>query len=134
MKVSGNREPSLAGAVRRLPGKMAAACYARLAGVFVLAFALAAPASANASVNPELTPQVPAGSTEPFSFAVLGDWGKTYATGNPDQANLMQQIAASGARFVVGAGDTAYPAGSQTSYGDLQQTGPDISAVFGPQY
>jgi len=83
---------------------------------------------------PQFLTQVPAGSGESFSFAVVGDWGKTYATGNPDQANLMQQIAASGARFAVGTGDTGYPAGSQTSYGDLWQTGQDISAVFGPQY
>jgi hypothetical protein len=46
----------------------------------------------------------------------------------------MAQIAASGARFAVATGDTGYPAGSQASYGDLEQTGPDISAVFGPQY
>ncbi len=84
--------------------------------------------------TPQFATQIPAGSTQPFSFAVIGDWGKTYSTGNPDQANLMQQIAASGARFIVGTGDTGYPAGSQTSYGDLQQTGQDISAVFGPQY
>jgi Ca2+-binding RTX toxin-like protein len=31
-------------------------------------------------------------------------------------------------------GDTAYPDGSQTNYGDLQQTGPDISAIFGPDF
>jgi len=84
--------------------------------------------------TPQFITQVPAGSSQQFSFAVIGDWGKTYATGNPDQANLMQQIAASGARFVVGTGDTGYPAGSQKSYGDLQQSGLDISAVFGPQY
>jgi len=84
--------------------------------------------------TPQFMTQVRAGSPEAFSFAVIGDWGKTYATGNPDQANVMQQIAASGARFVVGTGDTGYPAGSDTSYGDLQQTGQDISAVFGPQY
>src|SRR6266568_3056180 len=52
------------------------------------------------------------GSSTAFSFAVLGDWGKTYASGNPDQANVMTQIAASGARFVVATGDTGYPAGS----------------------
>src|SRR2546430_1134557 len=84
--------------------------------------------------TPQFTTQIPAGSSQQFSFAVIGDWGKTYATGNPDQANLMQEIAASGARFVVGTGDTGYPAGSQKSYGDLQQSGLDISAVFGPQY
>src|SRR6266496_2592723 len=32
--------------------------------------------------------QLPADSDKPFSFAVIGDWGKTYANGNRDQANL----------------------------------------------
>ena len=31
-------------------------------------------------------------------------------------------------------GDTAYQSGSQTAYGDLQQKGTDISAVFGPDF
>jgi hypothetical protein len=83
---------------------------------------------------PQFVTQLPVGSAKPFSFAVLGDWGKTYASGNPDQANVMARIAASGARFAVGTGDTGYPAGSQKSYGDLEQTGLDTSAVFGPQY
>jgi hypothetical protein len=83
---------------------------------------------------PQFVTQLAVGSSKPFSFAVLGDWGKTYASGNPDQANVMTRIAASGARFAVGTGDTGYPAGSQASYGDLEQTGLDISAVFGPQY
>jgi hypothetical protein len=83
---------------------------------------------------PQFVTQLPAGSAKAFSFAVLGDWGKTYASGNPDQANLMAQIAASGARFAVASGDAGYPAGSQASYGDLEQTGQDISAVFGPQF
>ena len=84
--------------------------------------------------SPQFVTQLPAGSSKAFSFAVLGDWGKTYDTGNPDQANVMAQLAASGARFAVATGDTGYPAGSQKSYGDLEQTGLDISAVFGPQY
>src|SRR6266542_2086236 len=84
--------------------------------------------------TPQFTTQLPAGSAKPFSFAVLGDWGETHANGNPDQANVMHHIATSGARFVLGTGDTGYPAGSQKSYGDLQQTGQDMSAVFGPQF
>jgi RTX calcium-binding nonapeptide repeat (4 copies)/Calcineurin-like phosphoesterase/Purple acid Phosphatase, N-terminal domain len=89
---------------------------------------------------PVFTSQVAAGSSAPFSFAVFGDWGQAYATApgqpnaNPDQANVLSQIARSGARFAVMTGDTAYPNGSQTNYGDLQQTGPDISAVFGPDF
>jgi hypothetical protein len=35
---------------------------------------------------PQFVTQLPVGSSKPFSFAVLGDWGKTYASGNPDQA------------------------------------------------
>ncbi len=46
----------------------------------------------------------------------------------------MTQIAKSGARFVMGAGDTAYPSGTQTTYGDLNQTGSNVSTIFGPQF
>jgi hypothetical protein len=84
--------------------------------------------------SPRFVTQLPAGSAKPFSFAVFGDWGQTYANGNPDQASILRQIAASGARFVLGTGDTGYPAGSQVSYGDLQQSGQDISTVFGPRF
>jgi hypothetical protein len=87
-----------------------------------------------ADPSPRFVTQLPAGDDDPFSFAVIGDWGQTSANGNPDQANVMRQIAASGARFVLGTGDTGYPAGSQTSYGDLQQSGADISTVFGPRF
>jgi hypothetical protein len=31
-------------------------------------------------------------------------------------------------------GDTAYPGGSQKEYGDLQQTGTDISTIFAPTF
>ena len=51
-----------------------------------------------ANPSPTFTTQVPLGSTETFSFAVFGDWGQTNANGtNADQANVMRQIAASGA-------------------------------------
>ena len=85
--------------------------------------------------SPTFRTQVPAGSSEPFSFAVFGDWGAAGETeGGADnrQAQLMSEIATSGVRFAVGTGDTAYPGGSQTNYGDLIQTGPNISAVFSP--
>jgi len=55
---------------------------------------------------PQFVTQLPAGSSKAFSFAVIGDWGKTYANGNPDQANVMQLIAGSGARLAVAAVDT----------------------------
>ena len=66
---------------------------------------------------------------------MFGDWGQAGSGGaNPDQANLMQRLAASGARFAVSTGDIGYPSGSQTNYGDLQQTGSGKSGVFGPQF
>jgi hypothetical protein len=72
------------------------------------------------------------GTSGSFKFAVFGDWGDTVAP--TDQANLDAQIAASGAQFLLGTGDTAYNSGSQTNYGDLYQTGSKISAVFAPNY
>ncbi|MBK5331594.1 MAG: metallophosphoesterase [Ilumatobacteraceae bacterium] len=85
--------------------------------------------------SPRFTSQVAAGSTAAFSFAVFGDWGQAYAGGvNTDQANGLQQIANSGVRFAVMTGDTAYPSGNQTNYGDLQKAGTDESAVFGPAF
>src|SRR5829696_3392548 len=87
--------------------------------------------------TPSFYAQLPADSPEPFSFAVLGDWG---AVGDKEagaankQADVMSRIAASGARFAVGTGDTAYPSGSQTNYGDLVQLGTNVSGVFGPAF
>lgn len=85
------------------------------------------------NASPTFTTQQQAGDTSSFSFDVLGDWGQVDSTGqNPGQAALMQQIAASGARFLVTVGDNGYPNGNQVNYGDLQQTGQDTSAIFGP--
>jgi hypothetical protein len=86
-----------------------------------------------AAASPTARTRLPSGSTAPFSFAVLGDWGLGVAAGNPGQAGVIRQIAASGARFAVMTGDTAYPSGSQTNYGDLVQTGDNVSGVFGPE-
>jgi hypothetical protein len=84
---------------------------------------------------PVFRSQVGPNSTAPITFAVFGDWGQVDATGaNPDQANVMSQIAASGAGFAMTTGDTGYPDGSQIVYGDLQQTGSNTSAVFGPSF
>jgi hypothetical protein len=86
-------------------------------------------------LSPRFTSQVPAGSATPFRFAVFGDWGQAGADGdNQHQVNLMRQLAASGARFAVSTGDIGYPSGSQSNYGDLQQTGSGRSGVFGPRY
>ena len=85
--------------------------------------------------SPVFRSQVPTGSNASYSFAVFGDWGSVDSSGsNPDQARLMSQIAASGARFAINTGDTAYNSGTQTNYGDLVQTGAETSAVFGPSF
>jgi calcineurin-like phosphoesterase family protein len=85
--------------------------------------------------SPRFESQVPSGASTPFSFAVFGDWGWVSATGqNPALANLMSKLAASGARFAFTTGDNAYQQGTQSNYGDLVQTGPDLSVVFGPQF
>ena len=86
-----------------------------------------------ANPAPRFTTQEAFGSTAPFSFGVLGDWGQVAGDGtNRDQSNLLTQIAVSGARFVVTTGDNGYPNGNQINYGDLHQTGADTSAIFGP--
>jgi hypothetical protein len=88
-----------------------------------------------AGVSPQFRTQAAAGDSSPFSFDVFGDWGQVNASGNnTDQANLIAQIAASGARFAVTVGDNGYPNGSQINYGDLRQTGADTSAIFGPNF
>ncbi len=85
--------------------------------------------------SPQFTSQIAAGETTPYSFAVLGDWGDTDVNGtNPQQAALMSSLATSGVRFALGTGDTAYDSGTQSNYGDLQQTGYRVSSVFGPDF
>ncbi|HEX8990496.1 MAG TPA: fibronectin type III domain-containing protein [Anaerolineales bacterium] len=85
--------------------------------------------------SPVFWTQVPSGSTQPYSFDVIGDWGYVDTSGaNAYQASLMSLIASSGARFTMTAGDNGYPSGSQTNYGDLVQTGANISAIFGPAF
>ncbi|MDQ1475421.1 MAG: acid phosphatase type 7, partial [Actinomycetota bacterium] len=88
-----------------------------------------------AGASPQFRSQAAAGDSSPFSFDVFGDWGQVDGAGNStDQANLFSQIAASGARFAVTVGDNGYPNGSQINYGDLQQTGANTSAIFGPKF
>jgi chitodextrinase len=91
--------------------------------------------------SPQFTTLEPQAGTAPLTFDVLGDWGDTTNSGdnttgalNQNQAGVDAQIAASGAQFTVSAGDVAYPGGTQTEYGDLNQTGVNVSAVFGPSY
>ncbi|MDA8262748.1 MAG: fibronectin type III domain-containing protein [Actinomycetota bacterium] len=90
--------------------------------------------------SPEFTTMQPANGTQPFTFDVLGDWGDTTNSGvndgsvNRNQAAIDAEIAGSGATFAISVGDTAYMGGSQTNYGDLYQTGANVSAVFAPEY
>jgi hypothetical protein len=84
---------------------------------------------------PTFWTQVPTGATNSFSFAVFGDWGQVDSAGaNPSQANVMSLIASSGARFALTTGDNGYPSGSQANFGDLIQTGANLSAIFGPSF
>jgi predicted phosphodiesterase len=85
--------------------------------------------------TPTFHAQLGKGTSESYSFAVFGDWGEVDSGGNnADQADLMDVIAASDARFAVTTGDTAYPDGSQLNYGDLVQEGSGRSAIFGPDF
>ena len=89
----------------------------------------------NSDPSPTFSTQVAAGSSTPFSFAVFGDWGSVDASGrNVHQARLMSQLALSGARFALTVGDNGYPSGSQSNYGDLTQTGTNLSGVFGEDF
>ncbi len=93
-----------------------------------------------ANPSPEFTTLQPANGTQPFTFDVLGDWGDTTNSGvndgsvNRNQAAIDAEIAGSAARFAISVGDTAYKGGSQSNYGDLYQTGANVSAVFAPEY
>jgi hypothetical protein len=85
--------------------------------------------------TPTFQSRAPVRQPGPFSFAVFGDWGEVDSSGeNDDQARLMAQVASSGAQFAVTTGDTAYPSGSQTNYGDLVQTGDETSTIFGDAF
>jgi hypothetical protein len=92
------------------------------------------------NVSPSFTTLPRVRGTRPFTFDVMGDWGDTTngavnnGTLNTNQARIDALIAGSHAQFAVSTGDTAYPGGTQTDYGDLNQTGINISAVFGPRY
>ena len=84
---------------------------------------------------PVFSTQAAAGSTQPFSFAVFGDWGLVDDNGNnQDQENLLGTLAGSGVRFAVTTGDNGYPSGSQANYGDLQQVGAAMGAIFGARF
>ncbi|MGI5403921.1 fibronectin type III domain-containing protein [Streptomyces sp. CA-135486] len=90
--------------------------------------------------TPSFTTLDPADSAAPFTFAVLGDTGETTNSGvndgsvNVHQSQVHALVGAAGARFVMQTGDITHPGTSQTQYGDLFQTGPDVSSWFGPSY
>ncbi|MGH7667760.1 MAG: metallophosphoesterase family protein [Candidatus Dormibacteria bacterium] len=94
--------------------------------------------------SPSFTTLAPvsSSSTTPVTFDVLGDTGETNSgTGvpfpnylNPDEAAIDNLIGTSGAQFAVVAGDMAYSGGTQDNFGDLQQTGSEVSNIFGPSY
>ena len=108
------------------------------------------------NASPSFTTLDPAStsSTTPLSFAVFADTGENLANNanqpfpipsaqspnyiNPEQAAIDHLIGQSGARFVLMAGDVAYPDGLNDRYGDLQQGGsssnPEASSMFGPSY
>src|SRR2546427_728185 len=74
---------------------------------------------------PVFTSALASGATDPFSFAVIGDWG----AGTTDEANVLSRIAAAKPAFIVTVGDNVYNSGTQTEYGDLRG-----GNAFGPQY
>ncbi len=90
--------------------------------------------------SPQFTTLEAANGSAPLTFDVLGDWGDNTNSGNVaaslnvNQAAVDSEIASSGAQFAVSTGDVAYPGGTQADYGDLNQTGPQTSEVFGPSY
>ena len=88
-------------------------------------------------------------SSAPVTFDVIDDTGENFADTtstsglpfgngyNPDEASLYSQIGTSKAQFLVDAGDTAYNSGTESNFGDLEQTSatvPEISNIFGPNY
>jgi hypothetical protein len=89
-------------------------------------------------------------SSAPVSFDVIDDTGENYyytsrtqigdqpfPNGyNPDQASLYHEIGQSGADFLLSVGDIAYSGTTESTFGDLQQTGtqPEVSNIFGPFY
>jgi hypothetical protein len=65
-------------------------------------------------------------TTDPFSFAVIGDWG----AGTAAERSVLARIGESDADFITTVGDNAYVFGSQTDWGDSFTDGKG----FGPSY
>ena len=88
----------------------------------------------------------PASASAPLTFDVVGDLGETMyssTTAFPNNLNdgqaaidslIGQSATTAGAKFVITAGDVAYSGGTQANYGDLKNSGSEISNIFGPSY
>ncbi len=88
----------------------------------------------------------PVGTSTPLTFDVVGDLGETMyssTTAFPSNFNdgqaaidslIGQSATKAGAKFVITAGDVAYSGGTQANYGDLKNSGSEISNIFGPSY
>lgn len=74
---------------------------------------------------PVFTSALASGASDPFTFAVIGDWG----AGTTDESKVISQIAAAQPSFVVTVGDNVYNSGTQTEYGDING-----GNAFAPQY
>ena len=76
------------------------------------------------------TPAKPSPTTSPAPGVPFGNGF------NPDEAALYSEIGATKAQFLIDAGDTAYSSGTESNFGDLQQssTTSEVSNFFGPTY
>jgi len=59
---------------------------------------------------PVFTSALASGAADPFTFAVIGDWG----AGTTDESKVIGQIAAVQPSFIVTVGDNVYNSGTQT--------------------
>ena len=88
-----------------------------------------------AEASPVFSTQAPAGSSAPFSFAVFRRLGSRRLVGDecrsaePACADRCQRRA-----FCGDDGDNGYPSGSQANYGDLNQVGNGMGAIFGASF
>lgn len=76
----------------------------------------------------------PSSSSTKVTFDVIGDTGEDTSGLNQGESNIYSEIGASGAQFLMIAGDVAYTGGTENDYGDLKQTGSEVSNIFGPDY
>ena len=75
--------------------------------------------------SPEFRAALAPGSTQPFSFAVVGSFGYPTADEDPAQQALATSVARGPSRFIMGSGGVAYT-GAQVDYGDLVRPGAGV--------